>query len=227
LFARAYWIVNYGPENLGFRAKLSSGGGIFQDVGSHFIDLCRWLFDGEIVAVQGLIDMGYPKIMEVEDHAVATLEFQDGTSALIETSWIGPSSRIHEHLEETWIYGTEGAIKVNFPSNVFAVPRIEVWSKKSREWRTLPLPPFDRIEFMNCHYKRMLDEFVSCVREKRQFYPTGEDGKKAIEVVLGLYQSWYEGRKTHLPLKKRPDVTKIFASLRQKSLARVNAITKR
>src|SRR3990172_10553674 len=43
LFARAYWIVNYGPENLGFRAKLSSGGGIFQDVGSHFIDLCRWL----------------------------------------------------------------------------------------------------------------------------------------------------------------------------------------
>jgi predicted dehydrogenase len=217
-FARGFWIVNVTWS--GFRVQLSTGGGVFQDCASHFIDLFRWLLGTEFAAIQGLIDLYRPEASAVEDHAVALAGFANGASGTIETSWVGPSSYVKEHLEETWIYGSEGTVKVDFPSSPYGVAKVEVWDRKTGEWRLLPMRPFDKRTFENCHYKRLVDEFVACVRENRAFTPSGEDGYKAIEVVLALYQAWYSGRKVSLPLAQEVPVSEIFARLHEQSLRR-------
>jgi predicted dehydrogenase len=43
----------------------------------------------------------------------------------------------------------------------------------------------------------MIQEFVASIREKRKPLITGEDGLKALQVVMAAYESG----KTHMPVK--------------------------
>jgi len=218
LFVRIHWVANlYGADH-GFRGKLYTGGGVFQDCGSHFVDLIRWYFGTEVDTVEGVIDLFNPEKSEVEDHAVALLQLKNGFRCLIETSWAGPRDYRHSHIEEVWVYGTEGVVKA-LGNLRFELPGVDIFNRKTNEWRLI-FSPINLATFEGYQYKRMIDEFVSCVQQKREFIPSGEDGKKSIEVVLALYQSWYTGEKTPLPLVQKPVLSEIFNSLREKSLHR-------
>lgn len=216
LFFRVHWVANCVEMwSGGYRVKLETGGGTFQDNGSHFIDLSRWLFDTEVETVQGTIEMYYPEITEVEDQAVAILQFKNGVSGLIETSWVGPMNYrchgIHQEINETWIYGTEGAVKI-LSNREPAV--VDIWDKKKNEWRIISVPGVPQFY----RYKQMINEFVSCVQKKKEFLPSGEDGKKVIAVVLALYQASFIGKKVSLPLDKSPNLSEIFTNLRKERL---------
>lgn len=220
LFLRVHWIANcVDAWSGGYRVKLETGGGAFQDCASHYIDICRWWLNSEIETIQGMIDICYPEILEVEDQAVALVRFKNGTSGIIETSWIGPSgyriNGIHQEIHENWIYGTKGTIKVlgnREPAG------IDLWNKKTGEWRIMPVPCTSQFS----RYKKMIDEFISCVQKNRTFTPSGEDGKRVMEVILGLYQASHSGTKVRLPLKSSPNVREIFTDLRKSSLQRQN-----
>jgi len=212
LFMRVNWVTNVSWS--GFRTKLYTGGGVFQDVGSHFIDLFRWYFNTEITTINGVIDIFYPEEREVEDHATALLQLKNGMSGIIETSWIGPKDYRYSHIGEVWVYCTEGAVKA-LDSFRVELPGIDIWSKKQNEWRIISLPS-NVATFEHYQYKRMIDEFVACVDKEKEFVPSGEDGKRAVEAVLGLYQSWYTNKKIDLPLSQSPNLSEIFTSLRKK-----------
>ena len=216
LFARGYWIVNKAWD--GFRVELATGGGVFQDCGSHLVDLCRWLLDTEYESVQGVIDICRPDLTAVEDQAVAILGMRRGPSCTIEVSWVGPSSHVNEHLEETWIYGADGAVKVDFPSCPYGVAKVEVWDRETGQWTLMPMRPFEKRTFDNCHYKRLVDAFVASVKEGSPFEPSGEDGLKAIEVVLGLYKASHTGGTVALPLDRDPPVSEMLVELRRRKL---------
>jgi len=218
LFIRVHWIANcVGAWSKGYRVRLETGGGTFQDCGAHYIDICRWWLGSEIETVEGMIDICYPEVLEVEDQAVALLRFKNGVSGMIETSWVGPkgyrANGIHQEIHDNWIYGTEGTIRVlgnREPAG------IDLWDKKTGEWRMIPVPCV--VQFSR--YRKMIDEFVACVQKGEAFPPSGEDGKKVMEVVLGLYQASSLEKKVSLPLGESPDITKIFTELREKSLQR-------
>ena len=218
LFTRIHWAANLYDIDHGFRGELHTGGGVFQDCGSHFIDLIRWFFDTEIDTVEGFIDILNPERSQVEDHAVATLGLKNGTRSIIEASWAGTRDYRHSHIEEVWVYGSEGVLKA-MGNLRMDLPGIEVFNRKTNEWRLIPTP-IDTATFEGYQYKRMLDEFVSAVQEEKDFTPSGEDGAKTIEVVLALYQSWYTNEKVSLPLEQKIPASEIFSSLRESSLKR-------
>ena len=49
LFVRIHWVATV--EWSGFRTKRYTGGAVFQDVGSHFLDLIPWTLDTELRSV--------------------------------------------------------------------------------------------------------------------------------------------------------------------------------
>ena len=215
IFGRTHWTV-YAGHVRGFRGKLETGGGCFQDHGSHWLDQYRWWI-GEVSAVQGMIDIFYPEANEVEDYAVAIVEFENGFNATIETSWVGPAYE-HGQLEDTWIYGTEGAFYISLPPwTNYQPPVVKQWIRDGNYWRSISFRS-DMLFLEHYHYKRQIDDFVACIKEGRQPKAAGEDGRKTIEAILALYQSHAEGRKISLPLSKSPDVRAIFERLRSGKL---------
>jgi len=214
IFLRTHWTMFPEPSK-GFRGRLETGGGCFQDHGSHYIDQYRWWI-GEIDSVQGSLLIQWPEEMEVEDHGVALLQFKDGPQGMIETSWVGPGYD-HGQLEDTYVYGTEGALFISVPPwTHYEPPELRLWQRKNNQWITIPLSR-DMLFFEHYHYKRQIDDFVKAVRERRKPAAIGEDGRKAIEVVLALYLSHHTGRRVQLPLTQTPPLEEIFADLRCRS----------
>lgn len=219
VFTRAHWAANMCGRWGTFRSNLCTGGGVFQDVGSHYLDLLRWCFDSEIDSVQGMTNICYPERSEVEEHAVALLTLSNGIQSLIETGWIGPQEVRYPHTEEFWVYGTAGAIKAIGAAR-WELPPLEIWNQANNEWRLVPVP-IDVVTLDHYEFKRVINEFVSCVQQDQAFVPTGLDGMKAIEAVLALYAASYANQRVALPLEEEPDLCKIFARIRDESRERV------
>jgi predicted dehydrogenase len=122
--ARSWQLRRNGiPVRPGFILKEHSGGGPTIDIGVHILDLTLWLMGHpKPVAVTGVARAALahhegafgvwgmvpvPPEMDVEDYAVAFVRFDDGSTLILEVSWLlhhdvqGEDSRI-------WLYGTEG-----------------------------------------------------------------------------------------------------------------------
>jgi predicted dehydrogenase len=212
IFGRTHWTM-YAGKGGGFRRQLVTGGGCFQDHGSHWIDQYRW-YIGDVRAVQGLMKIWYPDAHEVEDYAVATLEFEGGFNATIEATWVGPA-RSHGQLEETYIYGTEGALFISLPPwTHYEPPILRQWVRDGNQWIDISLPA-DMLFLDHYHYKRQIDDWIRCVLEGDRPKATGHDGRKVVETVLALYQAHDTGQKVTLPLKSSPDIQAIFTHLRK------------
>ena len=107
------------PLDWHFRAE-TAGHGAIGDLGSHIIDLSRYLV-GEISSVAGatatfvkerpLVDKPTVKgKVEVEDAAVAAVKFANGALGTIEASWMAPGRKDFLRFEVT---GNEGSIRFN------------------------------------------------------------------------------------------------------------------
>ena len=68
--------VHYPPDDKFRFKKELSGGGVLRDLGTHLIDLMRYL-GGEITCIDGIVDdMIYKS--EVDDMAIAIVKFEKG-----------------------------------------------------------------------------------------------------------------------------------------------------
>lgn len=73
----------------------SSHSNVLWWIGSHAIDLARWLFDDEVEAVSSVAGWGRLRSMGIDtaDYYVTTLQFREGGVAVIENCWILPNER--------------------------------------------------------------------------------------------------------------------------------------
>lgn len=85
----------YGPDKAWFRDRALSGGGCVIDLGVHLVDLALWTLPGRTVTgvASRLFAGGRPLASAtgpddpVEDHAIATLDLDDGTVVRLACSW--------------------------------------------------------------------------------------------------------------------------------------------
>lgn len=101
----------YGPDKDWFYDRGRSGGGCVMDLGIHLADLALWLLHGpEVVTVRSHLYAGGERLSaedeRVEDYAVATIEFADGSVARLACSWLLSAGR--EAVIEVALHGTEG-----------------------------------------------------------------------------------------------------------------------
>lgn len=128
------------------RARLSHGGAIANWLPAHFYSLeqCRggalidlgchpmYLVRRFLGAPESVsASFGYVTGKEVEDNAVATLQYANGAVGIVEAGFVNPHSPFSIEL-----HGTEGSLLFGFPDN-----RLQIrYSKGSGAWEDIPLP---------------------------------------------------------------------------------------
>lgn len=184
----------------GFRYKAYTGGGVFQDHGSHYIDLIRWWLTDEVIEVSAEFNI-MVKGREVEDHGVVLLRFRRGAIATIETSRVGPNHPQYCLWERGQVYCTRGCVLFDAPDwTSYELPLVKVFN--GSEWIVKHF--FKKGRYPPNHYmfKLEIDHFVDCVMSGRKPLVTGEDGKVVVEVVNAAYLSQLRCERVKLPLDR-------------------------
>jgi predicted dehydrogenase len=164
------------------------GGGALINQAVHQVDILRYLIGG-VDELFGYWQLAARHKIESEDVVSAVLKYNCGATGVIQAStafWPGYSERIE-------IHGTKGtAIFTGYALTAWDVENdagdpapVEANSMSgSSDPMAIPLTPFER---------QFLDFGAACA-EHREPLTSGEEGLKALEIVLGVYQSCRTGQ---------------------------------
>jgi predicted dehydrogenase len=172
----------------------------------HAIDLLQWIL-GPVESVCGYADTLAHDI-EAEDTASAALRFASGALGVIQ----GTTSAHEDAPLRIEIRGTEG-------SAILEGPRLTAWQLgreeevlSSRDLEVLPESRGD--EPLGIAHRRQLKEIFAALREGREPPIPGEEARKPVEIILGIYQSAAGGERVTFPLEpgagapRRPRTTR-------------------
>ena len=171
------------------------GGGALMNQGIHQIDALLYLA-GPVASVQANIACLAHERIEVEDMAVAILEFQSGARGVIEGSTCCWSK--NGHPGRVQICGTEGSI-------FLADETLEIWDFKNEHIhdagirQTLmrgnqaTMGANDPKAILFHQHQRNFEEVVTAIREGREPSTSSREAKKSVALIEAIYQSAANG----------------------------------
>lgn len=176
------------------------GGGALMNQSIHAIDLLQW-FMGPVESVSAFAGTRGHERIEVEDVAVATLRFKNGAFGVIE----GTTAVYPGFLKKIEICGTQG-------SAILEEDALKAWTfAEEHEEDAAILEKFGAktesgggaadpaaISFQG--HQRQFEDFVKAIETGREPLVHGTEARKAVEIILAIYQSAREGRQISLPL---------------------------
>lgn len=175
-----------------WRGTWEMDGGVLMNQSIHGIDLLQWMLGGNVTEIYGKIANQVHPYIETEDLGIAIVKFDNGSYGIIE----GTSNIYPKNLEETLsIFGETGTVIIGG----LAVNRIEVWrfpQENSHPFMNLPDP---ETVYGNGHIE-VYKDFYKAILEDRKPFIDGREGKKAVEIILGIYKSQLENSVIKFPL---------------------------
>lgn len=179
-----------------WRGKWVSDGGALMNQCIHNIDLLRWMMGDEVAEVTAYTDRLSHPYIEAEDLGLALVKFRNSSYGLIE----GTTNIYPKNLEETlYIFGEKGTVKAGGKS----VNRIEEWrfadglDDSARIMAEFGENPPNVYGF---GHTPLYADVAAAIRDGREPYVDGHAGRRALELVLAIYQSAEEGQPVSLPL---------------------------
>lgn len=163
-----------------FVQKEMSGGGAATDHIVHVMDLVRWMLNDEVKSVYAEMDTRFYDI-DVEDCGIVSLEMESGTIVTIDPSWSRPKTFPMWGDVKMEMVGTKGTLSVD-------VFKQSVLYFNDRDGKVQQLPWAEDMD------KRLIDDFLDCIKHNRAPFITGEDGLRTLEVVKAAYES-HESKK--------------------------------
>jgi UDP-N-acetyl-2-amino-2-deoxyglucuronate dehydrogenase len=181
-----------------WRGTWEQDGGALMNQCIHNIDLLRWMMGNEIMEVTGITDNLKHPYIEAEDFGTALLKFKNGSYGIIE----GTVSVYPENLEESLaIFGEKGTVIVTGKS----VNQISVWQFAGETMGLKEVtekynenPP----TVYGYGHSPLYADVIDAIENNRPPYVTAEDGRRALELVLAIYQSASLGKSVKLPLEE-------------------------
>lgn len=181
-----------------WRGTWEQDGGALMNQCIHNIDLLRWIMGNEIDEVFAYTDNLNHPFIKSEDLGLALIRFKNGSYGIIE----GTTNVYPKNLEETlYIFGENASVKAGGKS----VNTIE-------EWRFADALDDPVSIKASCHenptnvyghgHTPLYADMIESIKIGREPYVTGEDGRRALELVLAIYKSSYEGKPVKLPLEE-------------------------
>ena len=171
--------------------KGRSGGGPMFNLGVHWIDIFRWMFNAEVSEVSGQnvkINTEY----DIEDNSLAHLRFSNGAIVSLDISYTVPDSFPHGRDLYLSVRGTKGVVSWE-PAYEGANDVLHVCSDdpsfagSPRRNITFEIEPTAGYSgFMGLAY---VQAFVDAVLNDTVPPITGEDGLAALQVVDAVYAS--------------------------------------
>ena len=148
----------------------------------HLADLLRWYLRSEVIEVYAVSNqILHAAKVGVETGALVMLTFANGTFASIDCSWSKPA------YYPTWgglkleLVGEKGMATMDGFKQVMSVYSHKVGRPQWAYWGSDA-------------NSGLLQEFMAAIREQRTPAITGEDGLKAVEIVIAAYQSAASGQ---------------------------------
>ena len=165
-----------------WRGTKLQDGGVLMNQSIHNIDLLQWTF-GPVESVFGYTAT-FMRNIEMEDMGGAVIKFKSGAIGLIEAA----STLYPTNLEETLnVFGETGSVIVGG----IAVNRIEVWElpdsveeKKEIFANQAGDPP----SVYGFGHREVILDIMQAIREDREPAIPGEEGRKALEIILAIYK---------------------------------------
>jgi len=186
------------------------GGGALMNQGIHTVDLLLW-FLGEPKRVSATAGLVAHAGIEVEDIAAGWIEFANGCRATIASStacWSGTGFPA-----EIRIHGTTGSAVLRddkltafefekpLPSDAsILAPAIDGGGAGANDPKAIG----------HAWHRANLEDAITAIRAGKRPAVDGAEGRKAVELILALYQSAQAGgTPVDLPLAKDPDLNKL------------------
>jgi len=165
--------------------KELSGGGHLIEQGVHIVDLFRW-FIGEPVSVFGKTATYFWSIEPSEDNAFVLL-----TTADNKTGFIHSSLTQWKNLFSLEIFGQDGYLEIDGLGGSYGTERLIIG-------RRAFLKPFHEeiIEYrgVDNSLSDEWQEFINAITKHREPSESGEDGLKALRIILAIYDSASQGQ---------------------------------
>ncbi len=146
--------------------------GVIRDLGSHDIDLIRFLTGSEYKQVYAVCTTSQGRH---EDNALITAQMENGVLANINTNWVTPykSRKIRVAAKSKFIVADLVTQEVREYSQFSTYDK----SYSVREWPMVYREPV----------KEELRLFLKCLREKQPVPITGEDGLEVLKVIERIF----------------------------------------
>jgi predicted dehydrogenase len=170
------------------------GGGALMTQGIHTVDLLRWIM-GPVKRVSARMGTLVHKV-EVEDTVVALLEYESGAIGVIEAT-----TAAHPGLPaKLEISGSKGTIAVE-------ADRISTWQiegetsiAQSSGGTDVAKAASDSKTFGTEGHRAQIAEMVNILQTGGTPKIDGPEGRKALELILAIYESARTGKPVELPL---------------------------
>jgi predicted dehydrogenase len=171
-----------------WRGTPEMDGGALMNQAIHSIDLLCWLL-GQVQSVSGVVHTRVHAI-RAEDTAVGWVQFMDGAVGLIQ----GSTAMYPGFAPELHIYGERGAVRIvgsdivtwMFEGN--QPPKPDLATAVGTSGASDP-------QAIGAYYhEQQLRDITEAILDGRSPLITGEDGYRALQVVLGIYESVKTGR---------------------------------
>lgn len=173
-------------HSLWFADPVAAGGGALFDLGCHTVDVMRWLMGAprSVVSKMNSFTGKYP---DVDDNAVAVVEFETGALGILDVAWVhaaGPNPiEIYGTRGFVGIRGLDGRPMLIVPGAEYAGQRGELVVRDLP--KALPTP---------------MQQWAAAIESGDDMTITFRDGRNLTELLEGIYRSAREGRSIDFPL---------------------------
>lgn len=165
------------------------GGGALMNQAIHNVDLLTWMM-GPVQSIIGFTTMLAHERIEVEDTAVACLHFTNGALGVIQAA-----TSIYPGLPKTIaVHGDQGSVAVEQED----VLRWE-FNPETEEDRAIRQRFAQKVgssggssnpaAISHEYHRRQLADFVEAIESNRAPLVDGREGRRAVEVILGIYRA--------------------------------------
>ena len=163
-----------------------AGGGAVIDHTVHLADMLRYYLNSEVTEVFAVTNrILHANLVQVETAGLLMLTFADGAFATIDCSWSKPFN-----------YPTWGGLTMELISER-GLTVVDAFSQNLTVYQQEPAA--NAWTYWGSDANRgMVQEFAAAMREGRPAQVSGEDGYKALEIVLAAYESAATGQAVSL-----------------------------
>jgi len=175
-----------------WRGTRELDGGVLMNQAVHNIDLLQWMM-GPVTEVFAYTTTRL-RMIETEDLGVAVLKFKSGALGVIEAA----ATLYPANLEETLaVFGETGTAVIG-----------GVTASRLNTWRVAGCTEDEAESFSQAinnatikpGHQLILEDVAAAVRTGREPMVNGAEGRKALEIILAIYQSARTGMPVNLPL---------------------------
>jgi len=170
------------------------GGGALMNQGAHTVDLLQWLMGSPVKKITAFTALLSHERLEVEDNAVACLEFENGALGILHASTsLFPGLPMRVELGGTGGTFITETTCLKFFKLVEAKPEDEKLMEEFGKPAVIG-GAADPKAISADNHRRNFESFLKALDDGREPEVSGVEARKAVQIILGVYESAKTGK---------------------------------